>query len=185
MTTNARQLATGRAALTALGHAGELEDLWLALTRTDWVSLVFVPADPGSSSAALVTALAEVGSRLSRETVSPLMLDIDQDPAVLADVQQLLLRERRRADLRVPRVVGESAGSAGDVAPPPPESVPTPARTILSIPPLAGAPLGAGVARAADAVVVTVAMGRTRLADVRRTTELVGRERVAGCCIVR
>jgi hypothetical protein len=45
-------------------------------------------------------------------------------------------------------------------------------------------PLGLGATAAADAVIVCIERGRTRLADARRTIELVGRDRIAGCYLV-
>jgi hypothetical protein len=57
-------------------------------------------------------------------------------------------------------------------------------RVVLALPPVLVEPLGLAVARAADAVLLTVVRGRTRLADVRRTVELVGRERLLGCVLV-
>jgi hypothetical protein len=56
---------------------------------------------------------------------------------------------------------------------------------VIAIPSVLEVPLGLAVAQAADAVVVIADLGRTRLDDVRRTVELVGRERVAGCILRR
>lgn len=60
-----------------------------------------------------------------------------------------------------------------------------PARLIISVPPVVTEPLGLAAAEKADAVVLAVRLNRTRMGEVRRTIELVGRERVFGCIIVR
>jgi len=43
---------------------------------------------------------------------------------------------------------------------------------------------GVPIAMAADAVVLTVTLGKTRLDDARRTLELVGAQRVLGTILV-
>lgn len=58
-----------------------------------------------------------------------------------------------------------------------------PDRVVLAIPAVVTEPLGVAVTRAADLVVVAVERGRTRLADVERTVELVGRDKIAGCVL--
>jgi len=58
-------------------------------------------------------------------------------------------------------------------------------KVIVAIQPVVVEPLGLAVTQAADVVVLCVEVGRTRLASARRTIELVGRERIAGCFLVR
>ncbi len=60
-----------------------------------------------------------------------------------------------------------------------------PARLIISVPPVVTEPLGVAAAEGADAVVLAIRMYRSRMADVRRTVELIGRQRVTGCFLVR
>ena len=60
-----------------------------------------------------------------------------------------------------------------------------PARLIISVPPVVAEPLGLAAAEEADAVVLAVRMNHSRLPEVRRTIHLVGRERLAGCFLVR
>ncbi len=45
-------------------------------------------------------------------------------------------------------------------------------------------PLGLAATQHADAVVVTVRMGRTKTSDLRRTIELIGADQVTGCVLV-
>jgi hypothetical protein len=57
-------------------------------------------------------------------------------------------------------------------------------RVLVAVPPVLVEPRGVVLARRADAVVACVARGRTRLADARRTVELIGAERFLGCVLV-
>jgi hypothetical protein len=177
-------------------------ELWMALARLTWRSLVLVPADPDGSTAALARALADIGQRLSFGPVTAVTIDeLEFGTALaLADLQQHLDRNAGPFAQEGPVVetsiaaapaekdelpVPEPTGSQGETIPPPPATtaltVVPPARLIISIPAVIREPLGLAATREADAVVVTVQMRRTRLPDARRTIELVGRERVAGC----
>jgi len=60
-----------------------------------------------------------------------------------------------------------------------------PARLIISIPPVLTEPLGLTATQESDAVVLAVRLNRSRMDEVRRTLQLVGRERVLGCFLVR
>lgn len=173
--------------------AREFEELWFALDGGDWLSVVIVPADSGGSSEAYATALAEVGKRLSAGPVTAITAStLDAASArAFADLQELE-RARRRALRPAPAVDLSPLGigrleSAARMAPREgiPREIPPDGRIILSIPSVVREPLGLAVARAADWVVVSVVLGRTLLAEARRTVELVGRERVAGWLLVR
>jgi hypothetical protein len=59
------------------------------------------------------------------------------------------------------------------------------AQFVIAIPCLISEPLGLSATQGADAVVVLVELGRTKLDDVRRIVEQVGRDRVAGCILVK
>jgi hypothetical protein len=169
-------------------EARELLELWIRLAKGKWASLVIIPADVEGSSAALAKSLADIGQRLSFVPVTAIAVtSLEFGSALaLADLQQHL---ERRAP--VPAVI--------DVTPPVEAAAPEPgapadtealaiapgARLVISIPPVLVEPLGLPAAQQADAVLVTIYLGRTPLSDVRRTIELVGRERIAGCVIVR
>ena len=60
-----------------------------------------------------------------------------------------------------------------------------PARLIISVPPVVTEPLGLTAAEEADAVVLAVRMNHSRMAEVKRTIQLVGRQRITGCFLVR
>lgn len=172
----------------------ECQQLWFALARQAWTSIVIVPADRDGSSAALAIALADVGKRISEEPVSAINFSaLEYDSArALADLQRHIERARRTPPQRNPRVVEVSArlvteDDEGE------EGTPTARRVshavapagqvIISIPAVVGEPLGLAVTHSADFVVLSVQMGRTRYADARRTIELIGRERIAGCFV--
>jgi hypothetical protein len=63
-------------------------------------------------------------------------------------------------------------------------AAPEAGRLVIAIPAVLSVPLGLAVVEEASAVVLCVERGRSRLADVRRTVELVGRERIGGCFLV-
>jgi hypothetical protein len=58
-------------------------------------------------------------------------------------------------------------------------------RLIISVPPVITEPLGLAVAKEAGAVVLAVRMKHSRIAEVRQTIQLVGRDRINGCLLVR
>jgi hypothetical protein len=77
-----------------------------------------------------------------------------------------------------------AAGSSTRVPGPRPAVEPA-GRIITALPPVVADPLGLKIVAATDIVVICIEMGRTRLAAVRRTIELVGRERIAGCLLIQ
>jgi hypothetical protein len=169
-------------------EARELLELWIRLAKGKWASLVIVPADVEGSSAALAKSLADIGQRLSFVPVTAIAVtSLEYGSALaLADLQQHL---ERRAP--VPAVVDVTPPAAPAPAPPgPPASTEAlalnpGARLVISIPPVLTEPLGLPAAQQADVVLVTIHLGRTPMGAVRRTLELIGRDRVAGCVLVR
>lgn len=140
----------------------EIQELWLALSRRSWLSAVLVPADDGVSAAMAAAALAEVGRRIRQAPVSALMADrLDYDAA---------------AEL-IGRVAAAGYGD-GDGRPASSEQV------IVAIPPVVTEPLGVAVAREADVVVLCLSLGRTSLAAARKSIELIGIDRIAGCLLL-
>jgi len=182
----------------AAAHAPEYQELWLSLARRKWTSLVVVPADPETSSADVAKQLAEVGKELIEDPVTAITVSrLGYDSArALSDLQQYVDRTRQAADR--PAWNGSTDGTIVDVGgrPADPEGhVPvspnqalataTAARLVISIPSVVNEPLGLAVAQFADAVVLTFHLGKTRLSEARRTIDLIGRERIIGCFIVR
>jgi len=173
------------------------QQLWFALARSTWSSLVVVPADPGGSADQVARALADVGKRLSSRPVTAVTAGaLEYGTALaLADLPQFVDQRRQLQPSAWPTVEVPASTAAEDppasgadhAAGGPQESmvVSSGARIIISIPAVVSEPLGLATTMSADAVVICVEMGMTRMADVRRTVELVGRERVAGCFLIR
>jgi hypothetical protein len=166
----------------------EMQELWFVLARSDWTSIVLAPAHPDGSAEDIARSLADVGKHLSDYPVTAITVKLlgPGSARALAALAQHVQRDRERRTFR-PRVVdvNESAadidGSMNEDG-----NVIAPAgQLIVAIPPVVVEPLGLAVAQAADKVVLTIDAGRTRMADARRSVELIGRERIAGCFLVR
>lgn len=136
------------------------QGLWFTLARSNWNSLVLVPADEGDSAAGIATALADVGRRLRNTPVTFLVMAGSIDYASAG------------------RFVSAVAGKGGQAAGAPPSS-----RVIVAVPSVIVEPLALAVTDAADAVALYVRKGSTRLKAAARTIELVGRDRIVGCVL--
>lgn len=192
----------------------EFLELWIHLSRKEWGSLVIIPADAGGSTAEIASGLAEIGQRLSYGPVTAVTVNsLEYGSALaLADLQQHVERERRSGGRMVPAVnAGPEPGAdaADPSATPTPAPIPSPtptpgaaangtaapttealvkvppARLIISVPSVISEPLGLTAAAESDAVVLAVRMNRSRMSEVRRTIQLVGRERILGCFVIR
>jgi hypothetical protein len=172
----------------------EFVELWIKLSRSGWSSIVLVPADPGGNTAPLARALAETGQRLSFFQVTAVTLSALEfgSALALADLAQHAQREQRRRQAAA-MAAAAAASDSPTPAPDPAGSAPRtealavtpPTQLLISIPSVIAEPLGIPAAQQADAVVVTVRVGHTLTAQVKRTVDLVGRERVAGCVLLR
>jgi hypothetical protein len=177
------------------------QELWLTLARREWSSMVLVPTEAGSATDHVARALAEIGMRMSSvpvTAVTPTRLEygtakaladlpafadgrslsggagwptVDLDPADVHEVAPGSSKEGEEA------AETEVASKALALSPS--------ARLILTVPPVVSEPLGLAATQTADLIVLCVKMGTTSLASVRRTLELIGRERVAGCLLLR
>ena len=138
--------------------AQRFQELWLALARTPWKSLALVPVDPDGSSAEVAAGLADAGSQLSDGQVVVVAADpLDSSPSSNKALAS------RVASMRQGRGASQ---------------------LLVALAPVIVQPLGAVIARRADAAVLCVRLGRSRLADTRRTIALIGEERVAGAIVV-
>jgi hypothetical protein len=138
------------------------QELWLSLARRSWRSAVLVPAEGRGTVAASAAGLAEVGRRLQLTPVTAVeAAELDYD-----GVAQLV---RRIAALRLTHL---------GALPVPPEQL------VVAIPSVLREPLGVAVAREADVVVLCLQLGRTSLAGARRTIEVIGLDRFAGCLLL-
>ncbi len=141
----------------------EFQELWFVLARKHWKSLVLVPADEGESAAGTAASLAHVGRQLCQEPVTFLIL---ADPIDTGSAARII-------------TAFDSMMQAGTAL-----ANPAAGRVIVAVQPVVAEPLGIAVTKAADATVLCIRLGHTRLSAARRTIELVGRERIRGCLIV-
>lgn len=138
----------------------QLQNLWFALARTPWRSTVVVPVDDDGSAAGIAAGLSSVGRGLHAGPTTFLVLT---RPIDYASAERFVSAVASRA------APGENPSSAPKV--------------VISVPPVAIEPLGLAVVGAADAVILSITQGVTRVADVERTLTLVGRDRVVGCVL--
>ena len=87
---------------------------------------------------------------------------------VLPEVEDLFQRQARELDRKKREALARAPA----------------ARLVIAIPAVITEPLGLAAAHQADAVLVAIELGHTRIADVRRTIELIGRERIVGAFLV-
>ncbi len=152
--------ATAALARSAATPRRDFQELWFRLSRQNWASVVLVPADAGGSAAIIARALADV-SKWLRD--GPVTLFVMSDPLDYASVAQIT---------GLPAPPGSQVdGGLG--------------RVIIAVQPVIVEPLGLAVTQAADAVILCIEMGQTHLAAARRTIELIGRERITGCLLVK
>jgi len=137
----------------------ELSKLWLLLAMRNLRSIVLVPADRKESAVEVARSLAEAGLRIRDGEVALLAMTGPQDYAATV------------------RAVTGLSGQQGNGSPP--------RRLIVAIPSVLSEPLGLGVTHAADGTLLCVRVGKSRAASARRTSELVGRGRIAGCVLIR
>ncbi len=150
----------------ALHDADEdLRAAWLKL-RGDWSWLAVIAAEPRDSTAVITRALCEVGSRLSVypvEYIDATDVDLDSSSMLLARLGTTVAEGWPRG--------GHPAGASAQWRPPVVKSV------VALANPLAN-PLALPLALAADGVVLCVRRGHDRLRLVRRTVDVVGRDRI-------
>ena len=139
----------------------EYQELWLALARKSWRSLALV-AEREESASEITNALAEVARMLDERVSFFAPIDVPDYVSVAGILS------------------AANANVTADI----PRPVKPPARNIATLPPVATNPLALKVAAAADIVVICVEIGKTRFSAVRRTLELIGRDRVAGCVLI-
>jgi hypothetical protein len=145
------------------GRDLEIEGLWFTLARMPWRTLVLVPADEGASAVEVAAELADVGRRLRAGAVTFLLLTSPMDYAAAGKIVQ-------------------AVGGRRDAASP--EERKAEGRLLIAIPPVVTEPLGLAVTEVADAVVLCIRKGESRLRVAERTLELVGRGRVIGALMI-
>jgi hypothetical protein len=124
--------------------------VWFALSEHEWSSLVVVPAHPEVSTSSSVRAIVAAARLYEMRTVNVLDADDIANSAVRDIIAHIAERSR--------------AGELTIVA------LPSPIRNPSAVP----------IARAADAAVLLVPLGKAEFADSRRAIDLVGRSRFIG-----
>jgi hypothetical protein len=141
----------------------EIEGLWFTLARMPWRTLVLVPADAEGSSVEMAAALADVGRRLRAEPVTFLLMSGPLDFAAAGKIVQTM--GARKDEDGAERRTGDG-------------------RLLIAIPPVVTEPLGLAVTQVADAVLLCVERGESRVRNAERTVELVGRDRIVGALML-
>ncbi len=166
----------------------EYQELWFRLARLPWASLVIVPADRGTSASEIATSLAEVATSLRDTAVTAIVADqMDYGSArALAELQPRLANGAAfgtTIEVRARDTSSASPPSSGTTNAA--TALPPTGRAIVAIRAVVDEPLGIAIAHAADAVLLCVEMGRSRAGAARRTTELIGADRIVGAVVVR
>jgi hypothetical protein len=162
----------------------ELQELWFATRRREWKSLVVVPASPGSSGLHIAQALGEVGTAIRMSPVQVVNaegMDLDRIAKLVQDISGGDKAEVKEAVW----TSGSAARSPGGWDVPAAGRAPPGRATIVALDAVADNPLILPLALAADAVLLCVEVGRTKLEDARHSVDLIGRDRLIGCALLR
>jgi hypothetical protein len=164
MSMTSSQLPDDTQPMTVLPSAAnaEAQALWFAAQRRPWASLVVLPAGPGESGLTVANALYDVGALVSG------------GPMRLLDARNLTLASSASFIVNMSSLVsapGERRTGG-------------PQRVVVVLSSVHDEPAGVPVVLAADAVVLTVTLGKTTLDSARRTLELVGAEHILGYILV-
>lgn len=155
-------------------------ELWFVLARRGWRSVVFVPVDRPEYAVEAARSLAQVGRQLHEFPVILFVMNEARDYWPAAQ----MVATAASGDPEPPADIPESSTTQELVATPGRHAGAT-GKVIVAVQPVITEPLGLAVVQAADLVILCLEKGETRLADTRRTIELVGRERIAGCVLIR
>jgi len=138
--------------------AAAAQALWFAVQRKPWSSLAVLPAGHGGSALAAGNALYDVGLLASGGPMRLLdarAVTLATSASFIVNMTSLLTASERRS-------------SAAQ-------------RLVVVLASVLEQPASIPIALAADAVVLTVALGTTTLDDARQTIGLVGAEHILGC----
>ena len=138
----------------AQGLPSELRQLWFAALRRNWGSLAVVPAHPGGSALRVAEALVEVGELHGTA------------PVRLLDARGLSLSGASQAVLEMTTRVFQGG------------------RVIVLMDSVVENESGIPLLMAADAALLCVELGQTKLASARRTLELAPQDRFIGSVVL-
>jgi len=135
-----------------------LQQLWFAVQRLEWSSLVVMPSGPESSAFEVARALHEVG----KLTMGDRLLLLDARGVKLTGTAPLILEMTNPSPVR----------TASD---------PRSERVLVLIDWVLAQPSGVPIALAADAALLCVELGKTTVDSARETIQLIGAQRFLGC----
>ena len=138
-----------------------LQQLWFAVQRFEWSSLVLLPADPATSAFELGRALHEVGR------------------VAMGDRLRLLDARDIKLPATAPMILDMSGAS-----PVRPAGTEWSERVLVVVDSIVSLPSSIAIALAADAVVLCITLGKSPLATARETMKLIGPQRFIGCITV-
>jgi hypothetical protein len=133
----------------------KLQKLWLATQRREWRSLAVLAASKGVDTLPIAETLAHIAWAYRGQ------------PSCVFDLRDLSLR---LADYQMREVVAQADAGA---------------RVLISLRSTAENPTAIPLARHADAVVLCIALGETRLKLAEDAIAEVGRDRILGSILVR
>jgi len=135
-----------------------LQQLWFALQRLEWASLVLVPGDENLSVIDFGRPLYEVAHLAMGDRVR------------LLDARDVKLNRTAPLILEMTAApVGRAGGTQWSE------------RVLVMVESVISHPSGVPIALAADAAVLCVEMGRTSLSAARQTLQILGAQRFVGC----
>jgi hypothetical protein len=136
-----------------------MQQLWFAIQRLEWASLVIVPADGNSSALDFGKPLYEVGK------------------LAMGDRCRLLDARDVKLDKTAPLILDMHGASKPHAAGVQQRSE----RVLVLIESVLAAPSAIPVAMAADAAILCVELGKTSMAGARETIQILGSQRFVGC----
>jgi hypothetical protein len=136
-----------------------MQQLWFAVQRLEWASLVIVPADGNSSAIDFGRPLYEVGH------------------LAMGDRLRLLDAREVKLDKTAPLILDMTGASRPHATGPQQRSE----RVLVMVESVLAAPSAIPVALAADAAILCVELGKTSLAGARETIQILGSQRFVGC----
>ncbi|MEO7035145.1 MAG: hypothetical protein ABI548_14605 [Polyangiaceae bacterium] len=138
-------------------HDPQWQQLWLAIERRPWRSLVLIPAGEGAP----LDFTVSIAVNLSRTAMVHIGSAIQVADGTIVPLNQLnpFLNEVRRCT------------SSGE-------------RLIVALPPTDASPVTASIAQSSDAAVLCILLERMASADANKTVKLIGPKRFLGSVLV-
>jgi hypothetical protein len=129
--------------------------LWFSVERHPWSTIAVVPASPAEDSLSAARSLAGAGNTYREGGVA-------------------LVDATRAQPSAIPGLVAAAN-----------EGVASGARVVIAVDSPLSNPAAIAIARAVDAALLAVPLGRSKIADARRTVETVGRDRFIGSIAIK